>query len=115
MELAGTRILITGGGSGIGLELARRLARDNRVVISGRDEERLRRARAETPSLLTPRMDVTSEDEARDAIAWLEDELGGLDVLVNCAGLLRGYALTDAAASTKSDEDVQVNLLGHCA
>jgi len=112
MDLAGKRILITGGGSGIGLELARRLAAGNRVVIGGRDEERLGRARAEIPSLLTRRMDVTSEDEAREMIAWLEEELGGLDVLLNSAGLLRGYALTDAEAATQSDEDVQVNLLG---
>ena len=112
MDLAGKRILITGGGSGIGLELARRLAGDSRVVIASRDEERLARARDETPSLLARRMDVASEDEAREGIAWLEEEFGGLDVLVNCAGLLRGYALTDADASTKSDEDVRVNLLG---
>src|SRR5215831_5850245 len=100
MDLADKKILITGGGSGIGLELARRLAGGNRVVIAGRDEERLVRARADTPSLLARRIDVTSEDEARETIAWLEDELGGLDVLVNCAGLLRGYALTDAEAAT---------------
>jgi uncharacterized oxidoreductase len=112
MELSGKRVLITGGGSGIGLELARRLAVDNRVVICGRDEGRLARAQADTPALLTRRMDVSSEDQGREAIAWLGHELGGLDVLINNAGLLRGYSLTDADAWTKSDEDVQVNLLG---
>jgi uncharacterized oxidoreductase len=112
VELSGQRILITGGGSGIGLELARRLASDNLVVISGRNEERLARVQAEIPTLLARRLDVTSEDEARKGIAWLEQELGGLDVLVNNAGLLRGYALTDADASAKSNKDVEVNLLG---
>jgi uncharacterized oxidoreductase len=107
MELSGKSVLITGGGSGIGLEFARRLGTDNRVVISGRDEGRLAPARADTPALLTRRMDVSSEDEAREVITWLGHELGGLDVLGNNAGLLRGYALTDADAWTKSDEDVQ--------
>jgi uncharacterized oxidoreductase len=46
MNLNGKKILITGGGSGIGLELARRLAGANEVVIAGRDEAKLERARA---------------------------------------------------------------------
>jgi uncharacterized oxidoreductase len=112
VKLSGKRIMVTGGGSGIGLELARRLARDNQVVIGGRDEQRLARALAVVPGLQSRRLDVTSEDDARAAFAWVEEELGGLDVLVNNAGLLRGYALTDDDAATKSHEDVEVNLLG---
>ena len=112
MRLSGKRILITGGGSGIGLELARRLAQDNQVVIAGRDEERLARARADTPRLSVRRLYVTSEGEASEALAWVEGELGGLDVLVNSAGLLRGYSLTDADAAAKSLQDVEANLLG---
>jgi uncharacterized oxidoreductase len=111
VNLVGKRILVTGGGSGIGLELARRLGGRNRLVIAGRDEERLERARAETPALYTRRLDVTSEDDAREAIAWLERELGGLDVLVNNAGL-RSYALANADAAARSSEDVEVNLVG---
>jgi short-subunit dehydrogenase involved in D-alanine esterification of teichoic acids len=44
------KILITGGGSGIALELARRYAEANKVVIAGRDEAKLERAAAEAPS-----------------------------------------------------------------
>jgi uncharacterized oxidoreductase len=112
MRLAGKRVMVTGGTAGIGLELARRLANGNQVVITGRDEERLATARAGIPDLRTHRLDVTSEDEAREVVAWLEAELGGLDVLVNNAGLLRGYRLADADASAKGNEDVEVNLLG---
>src|SRR5262245_26850364 len=112
MKLGDRRILITGGGSGIGLELARRLANDNRVVIAGRDEERLARAQADTPRLSVRRLDVTSEDEAADALAWLEGELGGLDILVNNAGLLRVYSLEDPDCEGKISEDIAVNLLG---
>ena len=112
MKLRGRKILITGGGSGIGLEVARRLGDTNRVVIAGRDEAKLERARAQTPALQTLRLDVTSEGEARDAIGWLAGELGGLDLLVNNAGLLRGYPLAAADAETMVVEDVQVNLIG---
>jgi uncharacterized oxidoreductase len=55
---------------------------------------------------------VTSETEARDAIRTLERDLGGLDLLVNNAGLFRGYSLAAADAETNSLEDVQVNLTG---
>jgi uncharacterized oxidoreductase len=112
MKLAGKRILITGGGSGIGLELARRLADANRVVIAGRDEAKLEQARARTPALDTLRLDVCSESEARGAIDWVARELGGLDLLVNNAGLLRGYPLGAADAEAKALEDIQVNVIG---
>jgi short-subunit dehydrogenase involved in D-alanine esterification of teichoic acids len=112
VKLQGRRILITGGGSGIGLELARRLADANDVVIAGRDEAKLARAREQTPALHTLRLDVSSEREARDAIAWIAGELGGLDLLVNNAGLVRGYQLAATDAESKAVEDVQVNLVG---
>jgi uncharacterized oxidoreductase len=112
MNLSGKRILITGGGSGIGLELARRLAENNWVVIAGRDTDRLARAEAEIPSLSVRRLDVTSESQARETIEWLQNGLGGLDLLVNNAGLLRGYSLTEGDAATKAAADVEVNLLG---
>lgn len=81
MNLEGKTILITGGGSGIGLELARRLAVANQVVIGGRDEAKLERARANAPALRTLSLDVTAEEEARCAVAWLSSEPGGLDFL----------------------------------
>lgn len=112
MQLDRKRILITGGGSGIGLELARRLAHGNEVVIAGRDGAKLERARTETPALRMLKLDVTSEEEAQRAVSWLASELGGLDLLVNNAGFLRGYSLSAPDAATKSVEDVEVNLGG---
>lgn len=112
MKLEGRKILITGGGSGIGLELARRLADANQVVIAGRGEAKLEDARAHTPALRALRLDVTSEEEARKAVAWLVGELGGLDLLVNNAGVLGGHELTSTEAARESVEEVEVNLIG---
>ena len=112
MELEGKRILITGGGSGIGLELATRLAEANEVVIGGRDEAKLELARAGAPALRALRLDVSSEDEARRALAWISSELGGLDLLVNNAGVMRGDALSAPEAACGGAEEIEVNLGG---
>jgi uncharacterized oxidoreductase len=112
MKLRGKRVLVTGGGSGIGLELARRLAQANTVVIAGRDEAKLERAHEETPALRTRRLDVTSEVEAREALAWVESEIGGLDLLVNNAGVAGTHPLAAAEAAESTAHEVDINLGG---
>jgi uncharacterized oxidoreductase len=112
MKLAGRRILITGGGSGIGLALARVLAQDNSVVIAGRDEAKLEEARAGDPRLRTLRLDVTSEEDAGRAMGWVQEHLGRLDLLINSAGVFRSGAFDEPGAERAARDDVEVNLLG---
>lgn len=112
MRLEGRRILITGGSSGIGLALAQVLAANSAVVIGGRDASKLERAQAEVPSVRTLRLDVDSEEEARAATAWIEAHFGGIDVLVNNAGVLKRYALDSAEAERSAAEEIAVNLTG---
>jgi uncharacterized oxidoreductase len=112
MRLAERGILITGGSSGIGLALARALAPENTVVIAGRDERKLEEARASTPRLRALRLDVTSEDDARRAIGWVQEQLGGLDLLVNSAGVFRSGAFDEPGAERAAQADVEINLLG---
>ena len=56
-------------------------------MIAGREEAKLERARAEVPALRALRLDVTSESEARAALARMASEFGGVDLLVNSAGV----------------------------
>jgi NAD(P)-dependent dehydrogenase (short-subunit alcohol dehydrogenase family) len=60
MKLEGKKVLITGGGSGIGLELAHRLADANDVVIAGGSTHRLGIAHERDPRLRPIQLDVTS-------------------------------------------------------
>ena len=112
MRLEKKRILITGGGSGIGLELARQLADASDVVIAGRTTSKLKAARADNPRLRVAQLDVTSEESAAYVIEWLASDLGGLDVLVNNAGVFRGGAVADAGAATSVTEELETNLGG---
>jgi NAD(P)-dependent dehydrogenase (short-subunit alcohol dehydrogenase family) len=92
--LRGKAALVTGGGSGIGLATAKRLAADGaHVTIAGRTESRLQDAVAEisTAGAEGSRAqyavcDVTVEDDVRAAVARATEPTGGLDVLFACAG-----------------------------
>lgn len=75
VKLSGHTILITGGSSGIGLALAEALAaRGSTVLACGRDEERLRLARQRVPGLATLVADVTSADDRRRLLEWVDAE-----------------------------------------
>ena len=84
------RVLVTGGGSGIGLCIARDfLAHGASVCILGRDEEKLSRAAADlkaSGNVFTVSCNLRSDEEIPRAMDELASALGGLDILVNNAG-----------------------------
>ncbi len=91
--LDGKTAIVTGGGTGIGLAIARRYCEEGAtVLICGRREDRLRKA-AETPGgtgrILPVRADVTLEEDIQTLVLRAEEETGRLDILVNNAGLMR--------------------------
>jgi len=112
MDLHDRRILITGGTSGIGLELARLLSTDNRVVVAARDIARHQRGVATVSGLQAVMLDVTSELDSSMALAEVIQRLGGLDILVNSAGILRQVAHSEVIAADAVEAEVGVNLLG---
>ena len=91
MSLAGKRVLVTGGGSGIGAGCALALAAEGcRVAVSGRNEAKLREAAAlfkGSPGILTRVADIGDRDDVERLFAWANKELGGVDILVHSAGV----------------------------
>ncbi|ADQ18005.1 short-chain dehydrogenase/reductase SDR [Leadbetterella byssophila DSM 17132] len=81
--------LITGGGAGIGLEIARcMIAAGARVVITGRTESKLITAVKDLgPSALYRIHDVTAHSTHEALIRELEENVGDIDILVNNAGI----------------------------
>ncbi|MBI4914472.1 MAG: SDR family NAD(P)-dependent oxidoreductase [Acidobacteria bacterium] len=113
MRLAGSGVLITGGGSGIGLALARLLlARGARVLACGRDGARLAEAARDSPGLEIRVCDVT-DPAAVDALAAHLAAAGfPLDVLVNNAAVGHACLLAEGEAAARAvEEDVLIGLV----
>jgi NAD(P)-dependent dehydrogenase (short-subunit alcohol dehydrogenase family) len=89
--LSGQSVLITGGGSGIGLAAARLFLDEGaRVVIAGRDANKLRRAADSLKGgdrLIQRPTDVTDPEQVRQLVEDVNRRFGRIDVLVNNAGL----------------------------
>jgi NAD(P)-dependent dehydrogenase (short-subunit alcohol dehydrogenase family) len=83
-------VLVTGGGSGLGLSMSKKfVALGARVAITGRSEERLRGAAAEIDAsgerVLTHRCDVREWEQVEEMVAAVRERWEGVDVLVNNA------------------------------
>ncbi|MEV6620790.1 glucose 1-dehydrogenase [Amycolatopsis sp. NPDC051106] len=89
-RFAGKVVLVTGGGSGIGLATAKAFAAEGAtVVVAGRDEQRLASAVKEigdAASAVT--VDVTDSADVARMVSTVVERHGGLDVAVNNAGIL---------------------------
>ena len=85
------KVLVVGGGSGIGKAIALEFANQGcQVIIAGRREEVLQQAanesQAET-SIQIHTVDVTDRETVTELVDWSLQQLGQIDVLVNCAGV----------------------------
>ena len=111
MKLTDCTILITGGSSGIGLELAKQLlARGNVVIATGRDQARLDQAAAEVPGLHTIQADAADPDAIDALHARMIERFPALDVLVNNAGIMRKISLLADHPMKDLTREVGINL-----
>ncbi len=92
-DVTGIRVLVSGGTSGLGRAMSAELLTGGaHVVVTGRDAARTAAAAAELADARPGRavgiaMDVRDEQSVEDGIAAASDALGGIDVLVNNAGI----------------------------
>lgn len=104
-------VLITGGGSGIGLALAKKfLENKNTVIITGRNLTKLKKVKAENPNLHIFQSDVTDDAEVRKLALDIQQKFNGLDVLINNAGVMN---LVDAGNEEnylqKQMQEIEIN------
>jgi len=104
------KVLITGAGSGFGLEAAMRLAEKGFDVIASVEiysqvQPLKRAALARGVHLQVEKLDVTNEGDRRKALGW------NVEILVNNAGVLEGGAVVDVPAANMRNE-FEVNVIG---
>jgi NAD(P)-dependent dehydrogenase (short-subunit alcohol dehydrogenase family) len=105
------RVLITAGASGIGREIARAFkAQDARVFVCDLDQAAL--ASAAQEGILTRRCDMAQRAEIERMVPAAIESLGGLDVLVNNAGIAGLTLPVDQMPPDDWDKVIAVNLTG---
>ncbi|MFC4532217.1 bifunctional aldolase/short-chain dehydrogenase [Sphaerisporangium dianthi] len=110
--LAARVALVTGGGSGIGAATARRLAAEGAcVVVADRDLGAAEKVAAEigtADAALAVKVDVTSEEQVQAAVRAAVLAFGGVDLVVNSAGLSLSRSLL---STTLADWDLQHDVM----
>ncbi len=111
MNIANKTVLITGGGSGIGYEIAKLLnANGNRVIILGRTESKLKAATETLPGTIAIRCDINNEADVQNLIQEVTVKHPDLSILINNAG--RAFAYThneNATAFERATEEFATN------
>lgn len=113
MRLSHRTILITGGSNGIGLELAQRLIeKGNTVIITGRSEQALEKARSSLPGVEALRSDVTKPADISALYEILASRFPKLDTLVNNAGIMRILKVDEDHHLDDLTAEIDINLNG---
>lgn len=112
MKLTGNKILITGGTSGIGKELAFRLKKlGNEVIVLGRNEQQLNIAKAR--GMQTIQCDLQNQNDIENAVLYLENHHADLNMLFNNAGVQYNYQFIDETLPfDKIKKEMNINIIG---
>ena len=113
VDLTGERVVVTAAATGIGYAIAEAfLARGARVAICDIDRAALDRAQEALPGALVREADVGRADSVAAFFAVVEDSMGGVDVLVNNAGIAGPTANVEDVAPEALAATLDVNVAG---
>lgn len=113
MKLSKNTVLITGGSSGIGLELSKQLLElKNKVIICGRSKDKLLAAQRKFPELEIFQCDLSDKNQCTDLANWLSSKHPELNVLINNAAIVNNihFFKTDGVLE-KLESEVETNFI----
>lgn len=115
MELKNKTVLITGGGSGIGLEAVKQFLENGcKVIITGRDQSKLDEAKRKFLGIIAFRSDMAKAEDAKELFSQIE-ALGGIDILYNNAGVIsqpQNLGLSNNNHFDTAAYEININYLG---
>jgi hypothetical protein len=113
ISFAGKRIVVTAGGDGIGLEIARAFAgAGSKVLVCDIQPENIERLAKSLPDVHGCVADVSREEDVASMFALVDQKLGGLDVLVNNAGIAGPTGGIETLSLADWERTLAVNLTG---
>ncbi len=113
MNIQNRTVLITGGGSGIGYEVAKSLsALGNRIIITGRNEDKLLKASQALKNVTAIRCDITKESDVINLVKRIKNEFSDLSILMNNAGVAHVHNLHEGSDTFGiAHEEIEINYL----
>lgn len=112
MKTTDNTVLITGGATGIGLELAKDfMAKNNTVIICGRRVEKLSEAQKLLPQLITYQCNLSDPHQRRELFDFCTQKHPNINILVNNAGVQREINFLDGEIDYLNGEsEIAINL-----
>ena len=114
MDLSHNTVLVTGGGSGIGLALAKAFAKNgNTVLVCGRDTKKLEAVSNETSNIAGFPCDIAHDGNQQELLEHIKRAYPDFNILINNAGIQNTYKFSETKDHTHLiEEEVNINLLG---